>query len=93
MPGDIVIPDKLASHKNKAIRQVIRTTGARLWFLPPCSPDLNPIEQAFAKIKHWMRNAQKRDFEDTWRHLGTLIATIEPRECLNYIRNAGYGSI
>ena len=57
--------------------------------LPPYSPDLNPIEQAFAKIKHWMRNAQRRDFEDTWRHLGHLIGTIEPTECQNYIRNVG----
>ncbi|MCY4590119.1 MAG: IS630 family transposase [Alphaproteobacteria bacterium] len=92
-PGDIVILDNLASHKSKAVRQAIRNTGARLWFLPPYSPDLNPIEQAFAKIKHWMRNAQRRDFEDTRRHLGNLIATIEPSECQNYIRNVGYGSV
>ena len=92
-PGDIVILDNLASHKSKAVRKAVRSTGARLWFLPPYSPDLNPIEQAFAKIKHWMRNAQKRDFEDTWRYLGHLIATIEPSECQNYIRNAGYGSV
>ena len=92
-PGDIVILDNLASHKSKAVRQAIRSTGARLWFLPPYSPDLNPIEQAFAKIKHWMRNAQRRDFEDTWRHLGHLIGTIEPSECQNYIRNVGYGSV
>ena len=54
---------------------MIRAAGARLWFLPPYSPDLNPIEQAFAKIKHWMRNAQKRSIEDTWRHIGHLVAT------------------
>ena len=66
--------------------------GARLWFLPAYSPDLNPIEQAFAKIKHWMRNAQKRSIDDTCSHLGRLIDTIEPSECQNYIRNAGYGS-
>jgi len=52
----------------------------------------NPIEQAFAKTKHWMRDAQKRTVDDVWQHLGALIATIEPRECQNYIRNAGYGS-
>ena len=75
------------------IRQAICSTGARLWFLPPNSPDLNPIEQAFAKIKHWIRNAQRRDFEDTWRHLGNLIGTIEPSECQNYILNVGYGSV
>ena len=74
------------------MRQANRKAGARLWFLPPYSPDLNPIEQTFAKIKHWMRDAQKRTVEDTWRHLGDLLGTIEPHECQNYIRNAGYGS-
>ena len=91
-PGDLVILDNLGSHKGKAVRRAIRQAGARLWFLPPYSPDLNPIEQAFAKIKHWMRDAQQRTVEDTWRHLGALLATIGPRECENYIRNAGYGS-
>jgi transposase len=92
-PGDIVILDNLGSHKAKAIRKTIKAVGARLWFLPPYSPDLNPIEQAFAKIKHWMRLAQKRTVEDTWRHLGRLIETIEPNECANYISNAGYASV
>jgi transposase len=64
-PGDIVILDNLASHKSAALRQIIRTAGARLWFLPPYSPDLNPIEQTFAKIKHWMRTAQKRSITDS----------------------------
>ncbi len=82
----------LPVHKGKAVRRAIRNVGARIWLLPPYSPDLNPIEQAFAKIKHWMRDAQQRTVEDTWRQLGTLLATIEPRECQNYIRNAGYGS-
>ncbi len=91
-PGDIVILDNLASHKGKAVRHAIRNAGARMWFLPPYSPDLNPIEQTFAKIKHWMRDAQKRSVEDTWRHLGELINTIQPDECNNYIQNAGYGS-
>jgi transposase len=58
-PGDIVIMDNLGSHKSVEVRRMIRTVGARLWYLPPYSPDLNPIEQAFAKIKHWMRAAQK----------------------------------
>jgi putative transposase len=92
-PGDIVVLDNLGSHKSKAVRQAIRAAGARLWFLPPYSPDLNPIEQTFAKIKHWMRMAQRREPEDTWRHLGDLIATIEPDECHNYFRNAGYASV
>jgi putative transposase len=72
---------------------MIRAAGARLWFLPPYSPDLNPIEKAFAKIKHWMRQAQKRTIEDTWRYIGHLIETIKPDECQNYIANAGYASV
>jgi transposase len=91
--GDIVILDNLGSHKSAAVRQTIRAAGARLWFLPPYSPDLNPIEQTFAKIKHWMRQAQKRTVEDTWRHLGSLVDTIGPTECSNYLANAGYASI
>ncbi|MGX9432749.1 IS630 family transposase, partial [Bradyrhizobium sp. LeoA1S1] len=67
-PGDIVIMDNLGSHKSAALRRIIRGAGARLWYLPPYSPDLNPIEQTFAKIKHWMRIAQKRTLEDIWRH-------------------------
>ena len=92
-PGDIVILDNLASHKAKIIRQTIKKAGARLWFLPPYSPDLNPIEQAFAQIKHWMRMAQKRTVEETWRFLGNLIQTITPNQCANYIQNGGYASI
>ena len=70
-PGDIVVMDNLGSHKSAALRRMIRAAGARLWYLPPYSPDLNPIEQAFAKIKHWMRAAQKR----TSRMLGDISAT------------------
>ena len=92
-PGDIVIMDNLGSHKSAAIRQMITAAGARLWFLPPYSPDLNPIEQAFAKIKHWMRLAQKRTIDDTWRHIGTLVSTIDPIECRNYFDNAGYVAV
>jgi putative transposase len=92
-PDDIVILDNLGSHKSKAVRDAIRAAGARLWFLPKYSPDLNPIEQAFAKIKHWMRQAQMRKVEDTWRHLGYLVGTIGPDECANYFENAGYASV
>jgi transposase len=92
-PGDIVIMDNLGSHKSAAVRQSIKAAGARLWFLPPYSPDLNPIEQAFAKITHWMRHAQKRTIEDTWRHIGSLVETIQPGECNNYFANAGYASV
>ena len=91
--GDIVIMDNLGSHKSAAIRRAIKAAGARLWFLPPYSPDLNPIEQAFAKIKHWMRHAQRRTIEDTWQAIGQLIQTITPQECENYLANAGYASV
>ena len=92
-PGDIVVMDNLGSHKSPALRRIIRAAGARLWYLPPYSPDLNPIEQAFAKIKHWMRCAQKRTSEETWRHIGSLVASIQPKECHNYFVNAGYASV
>jgi transposase len=91
-PGDIVVMDNLGSHKSADVRHAIRAAGARLWFLPPYSPDLNPIEQAVAKIKHWMRLAQKRTIEDTWRHIGHLTTTIQPIECQNYFKNSGYAS-
>ena len=85
--------DNLGSHKSAALRRMIKAAGARLWYLPPYSPDLNPIEQTFAKIKHWMRLAQKRTIDDTWRHIGDLIATIQATECTNYFVNAGYASV
>ena len=91
--GDIVIMDNLGSHKAAVLRRMIRAAGARLWYLPPYSPDLNPIEQAFAKVKHWMRTAQKRTVADTWRHIGSLVASFEPSECNNYFANAGYASV
>ena len=91
-PGDIVVMDNLGSHKSIEIGRAIRARGARLWYLPAYSPDLNPIEQAFSKIKHWMRMAQRRSVDDTWRYIGQLVQTIEPDECANYIANAGYGA-
>ena len=92
-PGDIVVMDNLGSHKSKAVRQTLRAAGARLWFLPKYSPDLNPIEQSFAQIKHWMRLAQKRNTDDVWRHIGHLVGTITPDQCANYFQNAGYASV
>ena len=89
-PGDIVVMDNLGSHKSKAVREAIRAAGAKLWFLPKYSPDLNPIEQAFAKIKHWMRLAQKRNPEEILTQIGDLLGTIKPDECERYFRNAGY---
>ena len=90
-PGDIVVMDNLGSHKSAAIRQMIRAAGARLWSALFSRPQ--PDRAAFAKIKHWMRADQKRTIEETWRHVGHLVSTIEPSECANYFANAGYASV
>lgn len=92
-PGDIVIIDNLGSHKARAVRRAIRATGAKLFFLPPYSPDLNPIEQVFAKLKTLLRKAAERTVEATWKRIGTLLVTFSSQECANYFRNAGYASI
>ena len=91
-PGDIVIMDNLGSHKGKAVRKAIRAAGAKLFFLPPYSPDLNPIEQVFAKLKTLLRKAAERTTEDTWKRIGQLLDAFSPTECANYLRNAGYAS-
>lgn len=91
-PGDVVILDNLASHKRPAVRQAIRATGARLLFLPPYSPDLNPIEQVFAKLKHLLRAAAERTKDATWRRIGTLLDRFPADECAKYLRNSGYGA-
>jgi transposase len=92
-PGDIVIIDNLGSHKSQAVRKAIRSAGAKLFFLPPYSPDLNPIEQVFAKLKTLLRKAAERSPEATWRRIGTLLDAFKPKECANYIANSGYASI
>jgi transposase len=92
-PGDIVIMDNLGSHKADAIRQAIQAAGARLIFLPPYSPDLNPIEQAFSKLKHFLRKAKERTVDATWQRIGSLLQNFSPEECSNYFINAGYGSV
>ena len=76
-PGDVVILDNLGSHKGKAVRRAIRASGARLLFLPPYSPDLNPIEQVFAKLKHLMRKAKERTVDATWKRTGSLLETFK----------------
>ena len=91
-PGDIVIIDNLGSHKGKAVRRAIRAAGAKLFFLPPYSPDLNPIEQVFAKLKTLLRKAGERTLEATWKRIGALLRAFTPQECENYIANAGYAS-
>ena len=91
--GDIVILDNLGSHKGKAARRAIRAAGAHLLFLPPYSPDLNPIEQLFAKLKHLIRKAEPRTVETTWRKLGDLLDLFSPAECAAYLKNAGYDHV
>jgi transposase len=91
-PRDLVVIDNLGSHKGKAVRAAIRAQGAHLLFLPPYSPDLNPIEQLFAKLKHFLRKAKERSLEDVWRRIGALLESFTAEECANYLRNAGYGS-
>lgn len=90
--GDIVVMDNLGSHKAPAIRQAIRAARAKLFYLPAYSPDLNPIEQVIAKLKHLLRKAAERTKEAVWRRIGSLLDHFTPQECENYIRNAGYGS-
>ena len=92
-PGDIVILDNLGSHKGQAVRAAIRAAGAKLFFLPPYSPDLNPIEQVFAKLKTLLRKADERSIDATWRRIGTLLDRFTAAECANYLKNAGYASI
>lgn len=91
-PGDVVILDNLGSHKGQAARKAIRAAGAHLLFLPPYSPDLNSIEQLFAKLKHFVRKEAPRTVEETWRKVGQLLDLFSPAECANYLSNAGYAS-
>ena len=88
--GDIVIMDNLGSHKVAGVRQAIEAAGARLLYLPPYSPDLNPIELAFAKLKALLRARAVRTVNALWNALGELVACFSPTECANFLRHAGY---
>jgi transposase len=88
--GDLVIMDNLSSHKGKAVRQVIRAVGAKLLFLPKYSPDLNPIEQVFAKLKHLLRKAAARTLETLTAAVGELLGAFTAEECANSFVNSGY---
>jgi transposase len=88
--GDIVVMDNLGSHKSKAVRQLIRSAGAKLFFLPKYSPDLNPIEQVFAKLKHLLRKAAARTVENICAAIGEILEAFTPEECANYFKNSGY---
>ena len=85
--------DNLGSHKAAAIRQALKAAGARLIYLPPYSPDLNPIEQAFSKLKHWLRKAKERSIDDACQRIGSILMTFSSEECRNYFINAGYSSV
>lgn len=93
LPGDIVIMDNLGSHKGTAVRRAIMDAGAHRLFLPPYSPDLNPIEQVFSKLKHLIRKARERTVEDLWRRIGDLLDEFTRQEFANYFANSGYASI
>ena len=90
--GDLVVMDNLGSHKGKAIRHAIRAAGAKLFFLPKYSPDLNPIEQVFAKLKHLLRKTAARNVETLSAAIGNLLDEYTPQECANYLASAGYTS-
>jgi transposase len=89
-PGDVVIADNLGSHRSPTIRAAIRSAGAKLFLQPRYSPDLNPIEQVFAKLKHRLRNAAARTYDGLCSAIANALNTFNPAECANYFRNSGY---
>jgi transposase len=91
-PGDIVVMDNLSSHKRVEVRAMIEAVGARLALLPPYSPDLNPIENAFAKLKSMLRSAGQRTIDGLWSFLGRALEAFPTNECLNYFRHCGYAA-
>jgi transposase len=89
--GDVVIMDNLAAHKHRRAEKAIRDKGAWILFLPPCSPDLNPIEMAFAKLKALLRAKAARTIDTLWQEIGHICDLFDPAECKNYFAAAGYG--
>jgi transposase len=89
-PGDLVIMDNLGAHKVQGVRTAIEACGARLLYLPPYSPDLNPIEQVFAKLKALLRSAATRTVDALWRAIGQALDAFSPAECVRYLAHAGY---
>jgi transposase len=90
--GDVVVMDNLPAHKVKGVREAIKAAGAMLLYLPPYSPDLNPIEQVFSKLKQRLRKAAERTRESLWLKTGELVSCFSSTECANYFRHAGYGA-
>ncbi|OOC59779.1 transposase [Brucella intermedia M86] len=88
--GDIVIMDNLPSHKAQGVRLAIEGVGCRLLYLPPYSPDFNPIEKAFAKLKAVLRAKAERTVEGLWNTVGQIVTLFEPQECANYFKSCGY---
>ena len=91
-PGDIVVMDNLPAHKVQDVRKTIAAAKAELWYLPPYSPDLNPIEQSFAKLKALLRKAQERSIPALYDQIGKALDFFQPAECHNYFKNSGYAS-
>ena len=91
MPGDVVICDNLSSHKSEKAAALLRERGAWFLFLPPYSPDLNPIEMAFSKLKANLRRIGARTIDDLWKAVGSICDLYSPEECQNYFNAAGYG--
>ena len=91
-PGDIVIMDNLPAHKVDEVRETIEAAGAELRYLPPYSPDLNPIEQSFAKLKAMLRKAQERTIPGLYDRIGNILDLFKPDECGRYFKNSGYAS-
>ena len=89
-PGDVVVMDNLGSHKVAGVEEAIESVGASVLYLPPYSPDFNPIEMVFSKLKTLVRKAKSRTMEDLWRKFGELCDLFSPEECRNYFRHAGY---
>ena len=89
-PGDVVIMDNLSSHKRASVREIVEAAGARLLFPPPYSPDFNPIEMAFAKLKALLRKAAARTVDGLWNAIGKLVDCFTPQECTNYFSACGY---
>lgn len=89
-PGDVVVLDNLAAHKVAGVEQAVRAAGASVMYLPPYSPDLNPIEQAFAKLKALLRKTAARTRDTLWAAIGRSLGSFSPNECRNYLANSGY---
>ncbi len=92
-PGDVVVMDNLSSHKGPRVREMIEAAGAELRYLPPYSPDFNPIENAFSKLKALLRKAAERTRDGLWSTIGRAIDLYSPDECRNYFAAAGYDAI